>query len=149
MAISTLAGALLIRAAVESPLLASMLPFIKGFTLLYWATATWWIPMLVALGAWRYVFRKIPLVYDPLYWGAVFPLAMYTSATYRLGDALELDLLLTIARYFAATALTAWLLTLLGLILVVVRHVRRTAWGVRRRDIVETPKYVGTERRSA
>jgi tellurite resistance protein TehA-like permease len=149
MAISTLAGALLIRAAGGSPLLTSMLPFLKGFTLLYWATATWWIPMLFALGVWRYVFRKVPLVYDPLYWGAVFPLAMYTSATYRLGEALELHVLLTIARYFVATALTAWLLTLLGLVLVLVRHVHRTAWRVGGFDGVKTPTYLGAGRRSA
>jgi tellurite resistance protein TehA-like permease len=116
MAISALAGALLIRAAGSSPLLSSILPFIKGFTLLYWATATWWIPMLLALGVWRYVVHKVPLTYDPLYWGAVFPLAMYTSATYRLGEALDLPFLLLVSRYFVAAALTAWLMTFLGFI---------------------------------
>jgi tellurite resistance protein TehA-like permease len=124
MAISALAGALLIHAAGTSELLASMLPFLKGFTLLYWATATWWIPMLLALGAWRYIFRKIPLTYDPLYWGAVFPLAMYTSATYRLGDALDAQFLLTIPRYFVALALTAWLMTFLGLVVSLVDRMR-------------------------
>jgi tellurite resistance protein TehA-like permease len=116
MAISALAGALLIRTAGSSPLLSSILPFIKGFTLLYWATATWWIPMLLALGVWRYVVHKVPLTYDPLYWGAVFPLAMYTSATYRLGEALDLPFLLLVSRYFVAAALTAWLMTFLGFI---------------------------------
>ena len=115
MAISVLAGALLVGAADTSELLSSLLPFLKGFTLLYWATATWWIPMLLALGLWRYVYRKIPLTYDPLYWGAVFPLAMYTSATYRLGLVLDAPVLLTLARYFVAAALTAWLMTFLGL----------------------------------
>jgi len=50
MAISTLAGSLLIVNAPDAPLL----PFIKGFTVLYWATGTWWIPMLVVLAIWRY-----------------------------------------------------------------------------------------------
>lgn len=114
MAISALAGALLMRSADGSALLGSILPFVKGFTLLYWATATWWIPMLLALGMWRYLMRKVPLTYDPLYWGAVFPLAMYTSATHRLGEALALPVLLVIARCFAVAALTAWLMTFLG-----------------------------------
>lgn len=74
MAISTLAGSLLISNAVDAPYLMSLLPFIKGFTVLYWATGTWWIPMLLLLGAWRYIYKRFPFEYDPLYWGAVFPL---------------------------------------------------------------------------
>ena len=124
MAISALAGALLVGAAGTSELLASLLPFLKGFTLLYWATATWWIPMLLALGLWRYVFRKVPLTYDPLYWGAVFPLAMYTGATYRLGTVLDAPALLVIPRYFVAAALTAWLMTFLGLVMSLVSNAR-------------------------
>jgi tellurite resistance protein TehA-like permease len=45
MAISTLAGTLLIERASEADFLAYMLPFLRGFTLFCWATATWWIPM--------------------------------------------------------------------------------------------------------
>jgi tellurite resistance protein TehA-like permease len=148
MAISTLGGALLIRAADAFPLLASMLPFLKGFTLLYWATATWWIPMLLALGTWRYVIRKIPLVYDPLYWGAVFPLAMYTSATFRLGEVLDVNLLLTVARYFVAPALTAWLLTFLGLLLMFLRQARQLAWPFTSFHGAKPPMPLGAERRS-
>ena len=46
-----------------------------SMTMLYWATGTWWIPMLLILVVWRYL--HIPLEYDPLYWGTVFPLGMY------------------------------------------------------------------------
>jgi tellurite resistance protein TehA-like permease len=128
MAISTLAGALLIRISAQSTLLIEMLPFVKGFTLLYWATATWWIPMLLVLGFWRYVIKKIPLTYDPLYWGAVFPLAMYTTATYRLAEALPAPFLMIVPRLSIAAALTAWLLTFLGLVVVLTRGgVRRLA----------------------
>ena len=127
MAISTLAGVLLVRAADRSPLLTSMLPFLKGFTLFFWATATWWIPMLVILGAWRYVYHKIPLTYDPLYWGAVFPLAMYTAATFRLMQVFSLPFLLVIPRFFIGIALAAWLLTFLGLILTLTYGLKRVA----------------------
>ncbi len=44
MAISTLAGAELARNAPDAPFLASLLPFIDGFTVLYWATGTCWTP---------------------------------------------------------------------------------------------------------
>jgi len=125
MAISTLAGAALIREAKTSALLGSMLPFLKGFTLLYWATATWWIPMLAILGAWRYVIRKTPLTYDPLYWGMVFPLGMYALCTQRLAESMELSFLASIPRSFIVVALTAWLMTFLGLLLAAMRVVRR------------------------
>jgi hypothetical protein len=51
MAISTLAGSLLILNSPDAPFLLSLLPFIKGFTVFYWATGTWWIPMLLVLAS--------------------------------------------------------------------------------------------------
>ena len=116
VAISTLAGTLLAAAAPLSPLLEELLPFIKGFTLLFWATATWWIPMLVILGAWRHLYRRFPLRYDPLYWGAVFPLGMYTVCTLRLANMIEEPALLVIPRVFLYVALTAWALAFGGLV---------------------------------
>jgi len=116
MAISTLAGALLILIAGRSQLLTAVLPFLKGFTLFYWATATWWIPMLLVLGVWRHVVRRFPLRYDPLYWGLVFPLGMYATASYRLGEALSLNVLFTIARGFMVIAIIAWSVTFFGLL---------------------------------
>jgi tellurite resistance protein TehA-like permease len=47
MAISTLAGALLIQSAPVDPLLRELVPFLKGLTLLFWATGSWWIPLLL------------------------------------------------------------------------------------------------------
>ena len=125
MAISTLAGALLVRSAASSPLLQSLLPFLKGFTLFFWATASWWIPMLVILGIWRYVYHKVPLTYDPLYWGAVFPLAMYTTATFQLGKVFALPFLFIIPQLFVGLALTAWLLTFIGLVLTLTFGLKR------------------------
>src|SRR4029078_12793520 len=41
MAICTRAGAPVVAEAARSPLLTELLPFLKGMTLLFWATATW------------------------------------------------------------------------------------------------------------
>jgi tellurite resistance protein TehA-like permease len=116
VAISTLAGALLAAAAPGSSVLGELTPFLKGMTLLFWATATWWIPMLVILGIWRHLVRRFPLRYDPLYWGAVFPLGMYTVSTYRLGQVVDVPAIMAIPRLFFWVALAAWTTALVGLI---------------------------------
>jgi tellurite resistance protein TehA-like permease len=116
VAISTLAGATLIGAADRSPVLRDLMPFLKGFTLLFWATATWWIPMLIGLGFWRHVYRRFPLKYDLLYWAAVFPLGMYTVCTYRLAYAIDTPYLLVIPRVFLYVAIGAWTAAMIGLL---------------------------------
>lgn len=121
VAITTLAGSSLVLARDLSPLLVELGPFLKGFTLFFWATGTWWIPLLVLLGVWRHLVRRHPLRYDPQYWGMVFPLGMYAAATYRLSEALPFGPLEWIAHSFLAIACTAWTATALGL----ARHLAR------------------------
>lgn len=111
MAISTLAGSLLILNAPQAPYLVSLLPFLKGFTVLYWATGTWWIPMLLCLGVWRYGFQRFPFRYDPLYWGAIFPLGMYAACTWQMNRAMGFDFLGLLPPVFLYVALLGWLLT--------------------------------------
>ena len=122
VAITTLAGARLIIAAPTWSLLEEILPFLKGFTLFFWAAGTWWIPLLFILGIWRHLHKHFPLAYDPLYWGMVFPLGMYTVCTLQLSKALALDFLLFIPRAFIFVALAAWLITFMGLVHSLVRR---------------------------
>ena len=121
-AISTLAGTVLVAASERSPVVAQILPFVRGLTLMWWATATWWIPMLLVLGVWRHVVRRFPLRYDPLYWGAVFPLGMYTAATARLSVAVDASYLLGIPRLTVFVAIGAWTLAFAGML----AHLART-----------------------
>lgn len=121
MAISTLAGSLLIENASGAQFLVSLLPFIKGFTVLYWATGTWWIPMLLLLGVWRYIYRRFPVSYDPLYWGAVFPLGMYAACTFQLDRAMEFHFLGPLAHAFLYAAIAAWAVTFIGMLHALVR----------------------------
>lgn len=108
MAISALAGTQLVANASQAPFLASMLPFLKGFTLLYWATGTWWIPLLVVLAAWRHGVRREPLRWNPLVWAAVFPLGMYCAATTRVAQEFDIPFLLPLASLFLWLALAVW-----------------------------------------
>jgi tellurite resistance protein TehA-like permease len=111
MAISTLAGSLLVANAADAPFLHSLLPFVEGFTLLYWATATWWLPMLVALGVWRFVLRREAIGAAAFDWSMVFPLGMYSAATWQMKNALQLEFLAPVASAFCWIAIAAWCAT--------------------------------------
>jgi tellurite resistance protein TehA-like permease len=116
MAISTLAGVALVAAAGRSELLSGLLPFLKGLTLMFWATATWWLPLLLMLGVWRHGIKRFPLTYDHGYWGAVFPLGMYSVCTFRMAREFGLPFLIPLGEAFAWVALLAWSLTGVGLV---------------------------------
>ena len=115
-AISTLAGATLIEHAAISPVVVEIVPFAKGLTLFFWAIATWWIPMLLVLGVWQFLICGVPVAYDPLYWGGVFPLGMYSVATYHLAKILGAPLLLPLSQLFMVIAVLAWVVTFVALI---------------------------------
>lgn len=125
MAISTLAGCILIINSPDAPFLQTLLPFMKGFTVFYWATGTWWIPMLIILAIWRHVYKKYPLKYDPLYWGAVFPQGMYTVCTFRMAEALHIPFVQKISDVFIYIALSAWTLAFIGLLRNIVSKTRQ------------------------
>ena len=72
----------------------------------------------------RYAMR-FPLRYDPLYWGAVFPIGMYTVCTIRLSQAVGAPFLMAIPSAFLYVALGAWMIVMIGLV--------REMFGIRRR----------------
>lgn len=115
LAIATLAGSRLLLAADSSALLGEIVPFLKGFTIFFWATAAWWVPLLIIAGVWRHGVQRVPLRYDPQYWSLVFPLGMFTAATFLFARALNLEFLVIIPRVFIYAALAAWALTFAGM----------------------------------
>lgn len=126
VAISTLAGATLLLRADSWPLIEPFLPFIRGFTMFFWSVATWWIPLLIALMVWRYLWKRDRLTYEPAFWGMVFPLGMYTTSTLQLSRATGLSFLEVIPEIFVWVALAAWLATMTGLLLHIYRGASRT-----------------------
>jgi tellurite resistance protein TehA-like permease len=116
VAITTLAGATLVMRIGSWPILDPFAPFLPGFTLFFWAAATWWIPFLVALMIWRYVVRRDRPAYEPQLWGMVFPLAMYTTATFQLSRALDFPFVARISEVFIWLAWGAWAVVFAGLV---------------------------------
>ncbi|HVU29123.1 MAG TPA: tellurite resistance/C4-dicarboxylate transporter family protein [Sphingomicrobium sp.] len=116
VAITTLAGSTLMMRVGHWRVLDQVSAFLPGFTLFFWAAATWWIPLLLALMVWRYVVRKEVPAYEPALWGMVFPLAMYTTATFQLSRATGFTFLAAIPRAFVFVAMAAWVIAFAGLL---------------------------------
>lgn len=123
-AISANAGTSLLLNNAHVPYLTSMKPFIDGITLIIWAWGTWWIPLLVFFGVWKHVVCRVPLSYSPALWSLVFPLGMYSVATFRLSLATQFPFLGSLGREFVWIAIPAWLATACAM---VVSHVRSLA----------------------
>jgi tellurite resistance protein TehA-like permease len=116
VAITVLAGSNLLSAQSASPRIHELAPFLEGVVILAWATATFWFPVMVAIGVWRHIVRRVPLRYHPSYWALVFPLGMYSAATFRMLAAIDLDALSWVPKVALAVSLVAWAAAFLGLL---------------------------------
>jgi tellurite resistance protein TehA-like permease len=125
VAITVLAGSNLLLAGDRSPRVERVAPFIEGVVVLAWATATFWFPLMIAIGVWRHIARRIPLRYHPSYWAMVFPLGMYGAATYQMRSATELKAFGWLPQLVLAIALVAWVATFGGLAHQLVSTARR------------------------
>jgi len=115
-AITTNAGSVLILTDTGIAFLDSMRPFIDGVTLIMWAWATWWIPLLVLFGIWKHGVRRAPIAYTPMLWSLVFPLGMYALASLRLSLAADFAPLRAISGAMVWVALAAWAMTATGML---------------------------------
>jgi tellurite resistance protein TehA-like permease len=64
---------------------------------------------------WRHLYHRYPLSYDPQFWGMAFPLAMYSTSTYQLSQALETPFLVIIPKIMVYIAMAAWISVFIGL----------------------------------
>lgn len=109
-AIATLAGANLASIAGANPLAARLAHLIEATTMLFWAIATWWIPLLVTLLIWRHLVHRVRPSFRLEYWSMVFPLGMYTAATWALSRQSGVEFLAVIPRLGVWIALASWLM---------------------------------------
>ena len=90
---------------------------LSPLVIVFWADATFWIPLLVVLFAWKYPSRQRKLSYAVTLWSVVFPLGMYCAATLELEAAYGLGFLHPLARAFFWIAFLAWCATFAGALL--------------------------------
>jgi tellurite resistance protein TehA-like permease len=106
-AISVLAGAKLLGLPAD-PLLTAVHPLIAGASVVLWAFGTWLIPLLIGLGVWRHLMRRVRLRYEPGLWSMVFPLGMYSAASLALGGVLRVPWLAAVGRDGTWVAFAVW-----------------------------------------
>ncbi len=121
LAITVLAGARIVEMA-DAPMVHATRDLIAGLAVVFWAFATWLIPVLVAAGWWRHVVRRVPLRYEATLWSIIFPLGMYAVAGIYLGEADALPVVERVGRVELWVALAAWAVVLVAM----GRHVLRT-----------------------
>jgi tellurite resistance protein TehA-like permease len=121
-----LAGSNLLLTVEAAERVRRVAPFVEGVVVLAWATATFWFPVMVAIGVWRHLVRRLPLRYHPSYWAMIFPLGMYGAATFRMRAATDLDALEWLPKVVLAIAVLTWSAAMFGLALEGVNALRRT-----------------------
>ncbi|WP_290703823.1 tellurite resistance/C4-dicarboxylate transporter family protein [Gordonia sp. UBA5067] len=124
VAITVVAGARVIEME-NTPMIAVTRGVAAGLSVMFWCFATWLIPVLIAAGVWRHFLHNIPLRYQPTLWSMVFPLGMYSVAGMYLGRANKLPVVEWIGSAWFWVALTAWVLTAVGMIVSITKDIRR------------------------
>ncbi|MFR0359405.1 DUF488 family protein, N3 subclade [Streptomyces sediminimaris] len=105
-AITVLAAVRLMALPADSTLLRR--PLLEGAAVVLWAFSSWLIPLLLALGAWRHVLRRVPLRYDVGWWNLVFPIGMYAVTTHELGRATATSWMTSAGRWEVWVAGLVW-----------------------------------------
>lgn len=107
LAITVVAGSQIVGMH-HTPLVAATRGLAASVSVVLWSFASWLIPVLVAVGAWRHTVRGVPLRYESGLWSMVFPLGMYAVAGMHLGAADSLPFVTGVGRAWFWVALAAW-----------------------------------------
>lgn len=126
VAITVVAGARIVDMN-STPIVDAVRELVAGLAVVLWSFASWLIPVLVAAGLWRHLYQRVPLRYELALWSIVFPLGMYAVAGMFLGRAESLPLLQIVGQSFFWVGLTAWGLTLAGMLWTAAAQLSRPA----------------------
>ncbi|MCQ9164658.1 tellurite resistance/C4-dicarboxylate transporter family protein [Arthrobacter sp. STN4] len=113
-AITVLAGALILRLPGNLPVVELTAPAVGGVSYLLWAYGLWWTPLLLAYGLCRLILWHVPLKYAGSLWLIVFPLGMFSVATFHFGQENRLPLMAQLGLWADWVAVAAWLLVAAG-----------------------------------
>lgn len=115
-AITVLAGSMILNLPAGVPVLGLAAPTVGGLSYLLWAFGLWWVPLLVAFGIWRHIIRREPVRYVTALWSIVFPLGMFSVATYRFGHENGMPLVAVLGHWANWIAVGAWILVAAGML---------------------------------
>lgn len=87
---------------------------VRVVTVVTWVVATLWIPPLIYFGLHRISRRPHMLHFAGIWWALVFPLGMYSAASYAMAVEIGLEPLLTVSLVSFWDALAAWLVVVVA-----------------------------------
>lgn len=111
--ITVLAGAEILDSP-GSTVVTNVTPILDAATVMFWAFASWLLPMLILAFCWRHFVRRLSLAYDVSYWSMVFPLGMYAVASVHLGQVEALPWVESIGRVELWLAFAIWCIVFIG-----------------------------------
>ena len=90
---------------------------IAPLIIIFWADATFWIPLLVILFAWKHFWGAKPFRYSADLWAVVFPMGMYAAATLQFSQTFTLPFIMPLAQTLFWAALVLWMASVIGMAL--------------------------------
>jgi tellurite resistance protein TehA-like permease len=100
---------------------------VRAITIVTWVTATLWIPPLIYFALHRIRRHPNMLQFSGVWWAFVFPLGMYSAASFATGRQADQRPLFTVSLVFFWDALAVWLIVVVAGLLLLSRGLLLTS----------------------